>query len=421
MAQTPDVRVRLSAEGVQEVIAAMKRIQDEAKKTDGVKALQKGFADLRNEMLGGLGVAAAVAGIVEMGKKAMENTVAIGLMSQKVGTTTETLSVLTVAAEDASVSQEDLFNGIQKLAKAQDQAAQGSTKQVDAFKRLGISIKDIKANDPGQMFVLVAQKLSQVESGSARAAIAQTLLGKSGANLIPVMKELANGGFEQVQAKAQRMGLVLSDDTVKSIEKAHAALIDLGHIAEGVATQFEAGFLPKAADAMEQLGTAISGDGVNGMKKLGEYVGEVANYIAYVFVVTGHIIGAQFAAIITAIQTQFESLKILGSGAIDFIKKAATGDIFGAATSAKLTARDFGRSQAGGFAGIKGIYSGLEDQLITDYTNYQNPTPAIGDGKKPKGSGGDAGNLTAIAKARAAFLEAQATKRTGDPESQKPA
>jgi hypothetical protein len=175
-----------------------------------------------------------------------------------------------------------------------------------------------------------------------------------------------------------------------------------------VATQFEAGFLPKAADAMEQLGTAISGDGVNGMKKLGEYVGEVANYIAYVFVITGHTIGAQFAAIITGIQTQFESLKILGRGAIDFIKKAATGDVFGAATGAKLTARDFGRAQAGGFAGVKGIYSGLEDQLVTDYTNYQNPSDIVGGPKpKPKG-GGDAGNLTAIAKARASFLEAQA-------------
>jgi predicted alpha-1,6-mannanase (GH76 family) len=120
MANTPDVRVRLSAEGVQEVIAAMKRIQDEAKKTDGVKALQKGFADLKNELIGGLGVAAAVAGIVELGKKTLENAVNIAHMSEKVGASAEMLSVLTVAAEDASVSQEDLFTGITKLAKAQD-------------------------------------------------------------------------------------------------------------------------------------------------------------------------------------------------------------------------------------------------------------------------------------------------------------
>jgi hypothetical protein len=407
MANTPDVRVRLSAEGVQEVIAAMKRIQDEAKKTDGVKALQKGFADLKNELIGGLGVAAAVAGIVELGKKTLENAVNIAHMSEKVGASAEMLSVLTVAAEDASVSQEDLFTGITKLAKAQDQAIQGSTKQVDAFKRLGISQKDLKTNDPGQLFVLMSQNLSKVESASGRAAIAQTLLGKSGANLIPVMNSLANDGFEKIAAKAQRMGLVLNDETAKAIEAAHGALIDLGHIAEGVATQFEAGFLPKAADAMEQLGTAISGDGVNGMKKLGDYAGATASAIAYGFIVAAHIIGSAFAAIGTAVETQFESLKILGTGVIDTLKKAAQGNIPAAVKSVELTLRDVGRTQAGGVAGVQGIYSGLQDQLIADYTNYQTPSAIVG-GPKPKSGGGDAGNLTAIAKARASFLEAQA-------------
>lgn len=407
MPNVPDIRVKLSAEGVQEVIAAMKRVQDEAKKTDGLKALQQGFSQLKNELLGGFGIAAAVAGIAALGKKSIEHAVNIAHLSEKVGSTAEMLSVLTFAADQAGVSQEQMGNGLEKLAKNQDLAIQGSTKQVDAFKRLGITQSDLKKNDPGQMFVLVSQKLSQVTSGSTRAAIAQTLLGKSGADLIPVMHQLANGGFDLLQAKAQRMGLVLSQDTVDGIKKAHDALIDLGHIAEGVATQFEAGFLPKAADAMEQLGTAISGDGINGMKKLGEYVGEIANYIAYVFVITGHIVGAQFAAIITAAQTQFDSLKILGRGVLDFLGKAAQGNISGAARSAALTVRDVGRTQAGGFAGVKGIYSGLEDQLVTDYTRFQTPTPAIGGGKGNKG-GGDAGNLTAIAKARAEFLKAQA-------------
>jgi hypothetical protein len=404
---TPDVRVRLSAEGVQEVIAAMKRIQDEAKKTEGVKALQKGFADLKNEIVGGLGVAAVVAGIAEVSKKALENAVAIGHMSEKVGSSVEMLSVLTVAAEDASVSHEDLFNGITKLAKAQDQAIQGSTKQVDAFKRLGITQSDLKKNDPGQMFVLVSQKLSQVESGSSRAAIAQTLLGKSGANLIPVMHELANGGFEQVQAKALRMGLVLSQDTVNGIKKAHSALIDIGHIAEGVATQFEAGFLPKAADAMEQLGTAISGNGVDGMKTLGEYAGDAARKIAFVFVATGHIIGAVFASIVDFVSTSFTSLKQDGAALFSALKSFALGDVSGGLQKLKVGSNLSAQTSAEGAARQKAIYSQLYSQLQDDAVAATTSSNPIGEPPKPKG-GGDAGDLTAIAKARAAFLEAQA-------------
>src|SRR6185369_11007802 len=115
MAQTPDVRVRLSAEGVNEVVAAMRKVQAEAAKTDGIKALQKGFEDLKNSLLDGIGIAAAVGGLMELGKTAIDNAVNIGLLSQKVGTSVETLSVLSVAAKEAEVSQEQMGTGLEKL------------------------------------------------------------------------------------------------------------------------------------------------------------------------------------------------------------------------------------------------------------------------------------------------------------------
>ncbi len=408
MAQTPDIRVRLSAEGVQEVIAAMKRIQAEAAKTEGVKALQQGFGDLGKELIGGFGIAAAVAGIVELGKKSIENVVNIAHLSEKIGSTTEMLSVLTFAAEQAGVGQEQLGSGLVKLAKAQDQAIQGSTKQVDAFKRLGITQADLKKNDPGQLFVLTSQKLSQVTSGSARAAIAQTLLGKSGADLIPVMNQLANGGFEQVAAKAQRMGLVFSQDTADGIKKAHDALIDLQHISEGVATQFLSGFAPKAADAMEQFADSVSVDGL-GMKKLGDYAGEAAKFITFVFVAAGHIIGAVFTSIVDVVSNSFTSLKQDGAALFNAFKSFAAGDVLGGISQLKVGANISSQTAADGGARQKAIYSQLGSQLKADWNTFTAPdSKPVGGGNKGGNGGGDAGNLTAIAKARAAFLEAQA-------------
>jgi len=122
MANTPDIRVKLSAEGVQEVIAAMKRVQAEAAKTEGVKALKQGFAELGSELLGGFGIAAAIAGIAALGKNSIEHAVNIAHLEEKIGGTAEMLSVLTLAAEQAGVGQEQLGEGLQKLAKAQDQA-----------------------------------------------------------------------------------------------------------------------------------------------------------------------------------------------------------------------------------------------------------------------------------------------------------
>ena len=76
MAQAPDVRVRLSAEGVDEVVRALSRVKAAA---DSAGKSGKGFA-LMNDALGDmkgllptLGVAAAVGGIVALTKNALES------------------------------------------------------------------------------------------------------------------------------------------------------------------------------------------------------------------------------------------------------------------------------------------------------------------------------------------------------------
>jgi hypothetical protein len=50
--------------------------------------------------------------------------------------------------------------------------------------------------DTGTLLVEVAQKLGQYADGAAKTAIAQELLGKSGANMIPFLKELAELGLQ---------------------------------------------------------------------------------------------------------------------------------------------------------------------------------------------------------------------------------
>jgi hypothetical protein len=403
----PDIRVRLSAEGVQEVITAMRKVQSEAAKTEGVTALREAFSDLGKELLGGFGVGAAVAGIAELTKKSIEFIVQVGLMAQKTGASTEMLSVLSVAAKEAETSQEQLSTGLVKLSKNMDGAAQGAAQQLDAFRRLGISMKEIKRNDPGQMFLLIAQKMAGIEGGAKRAAIAQQLLGKSGADLLPLMQKLANGGFAEMEAKARSMGLELSHDTVEAVKHAHESLTELGLIAQGVATQFVVGFAPKAADAMEQFGSAVNGQG-EGMKKVGEIAGEVAKFVVFVFVAAGHIIGSVVNGIIDTVSANFKVMTTLGEGAIETLKLAAKGEFSQAKTRAGLAFRDAGNIYTDLFARAEGNYSQIIGQLKTDFSDYRKNTPPTKQKDNKGGGGTDAGNLQAIAKARLALLQAQA-------------
>jgi hypothetical protein len=112
MGNAPDVRVRLSAEGQAEVMAAFKRIQQEADRTKkaggggaaGVDKLTGALGGLKS-MLGGLAAGAALAGIVALTKQSLDLADSLSKLNLKTGISTETLSTLSFGARTAAVSR----------------------------------------------------------------------------------------------------------------------------------------------------------------------------------------------------------------------------------------------------------------------------------------------------------------------------
>lgn len=123
-----------------------------------------------------------------------------------------------------------------------EDASDGAAKPTKAFKALGITVADLKNQDPGQMFVTVAQKLDALPAGAQKAQIAIALFGKAGADLIPMLDSLGVDGFDKALAKAQKLGLFLDGDMVASARAAQDAFHELEDIATGLGTRFIAGF-----------------------------------------------------------------------------------------------------------------------------------------------------------------------------------
>src|SRR4051812_24388646 len=231
MPKPPDVRVRLSAEGVDEVVKAFDKITKEAGKTaHGVGVLNAAGREL-GSIIPTLGLAAAVGGLIGLTKHALENADAQGKLAQKTGASVEVLSVLSLAATTANVEQQALGESLQHLVRSMGEASAGASKQGNAFRTLGISMKEVRSTDPGEMFVKLADRLSKVDSETRRAQLAQQLFGRSGAELLPLLNDLADGGFDKVRQKAERMGLVFDSQLTKAAERANDALTDLGNIA----------------------------------------------------------------------------------------------------------------------------------------------------------------------------------------------
>ncbi|MCI0352258.1 MAG: hypothetical protein L0Z53_22800 [Acidobacteriales bacterium] len=293
----PDVRARLSAEGVQDVVNAFKKVSAEGEKLGkSGGAAGRGLGILRGQaaslasVLPTIAVGAVVTSFVAMTKSALENADALGKLSQKTGLTVETLSTLSLGARTADLDQEQLRTGLIKFTKTVDDYDQGVRSARDATKSLFGGKNALQGLSDDQRLLKVVDALAKLEPGARRTGAAIEFFGKQGAELLPLIDDLGNGGFDELRKKAQQLGLVIDKDLADAAQRANDALTDIKSAAQGMATQFASGLAPAIAEAGEALAEAVTNDGVSGFKILGDIAGKVLKGIAeFVLVVAAGI------------------------------------------------------------------------------------------------------------------------------------
>jgi lambda family phage tail tape measure protein len=142
-------------------------------------------------------------------------------LSERTGATVEGLSALASVAKLSGTDTESLAIGLQKLAKTMVDAEHGGEKSAEAFRSIGIRIDEIKGKQPDEVFLMVSNRLAQYADGAGKTALAMQLLGKSGANLLPVAKDLADVG--EYQVKVTREQAVAADDYEKNLVRLEVA------------------------------------------------------------------------------------------------------------------------------------------------------------------------------------------------------
>ena len=153
--------------------------------------------------LGALGLGFTLGFTLDKLKQKIEATIssAAGLqqLSERTGSAVESLSGLASVAKLSGADMESLAGGLQKLSKAIVDAQNGGSKTSAAFQAIGIAVSDLKGKGADQVFKDIALRLASYQDGIEKTVLAQTLLGKAGANLLPVMKDLAEVGDLQVK------------------------------------------------------------------------------------------------------------------------------------------------------------------------------------------------------------------------------
>jgi lambda family phage tail tape measure protein len=137
-------------------------------------------------------------------------------LSEKTGVSTESLSRFGYAAGLNGVSLEQLGKGIEKMNKSIFAAATAPAGAVNAFTRLGVSLKDAEGNLRSSEDILVdlAEKFKKLPEGPARGALAMQVFGKAGAEMIPFLIQ-GKSGIQALSAEADKLGITIGGKTAE--------------------------------------------------------------------------------------------------------------------------------------------------------------------------------------------------------------
>jgi hypothetical protein len=193
--------------------------------------------------------AVSAVGLVSMAKNALDNADALSKMAQRTGATVEGLSKFQKAAELSDSSIEGVGKGLTQLSKSMVAAKDGTGAQAEAFNQLGISLKnaDGSLRSTEDVMLDLAERFKAMPDGAEKTATAMRLLGKSGADLIPML----NMGREGIE----KLGGSMTTEFAQRAAAFNDKITEMGQKFGELGIKLGEGLLP----ALESLANSLLG------------------------------------------------------------------------------------------------------------------------------------------------------------------
>jgi len=286
---------------VKEVVDALKRVQNEADRAartsgGGVRILNGAMRELKS-LLPTIGAAAAVAGMVALGRQALNTADEIGKIAERAGSTAERVSVLNTVFNSADLTLGDVDSTLSRLTQTLGQLRDGSQAQVDTFAKLGLSARDFIGLDTVQAFDLISRRMALLENSTAKTDVALDIFGKTGAGLIQVLNKLGTEGFDAATEAAQRTGQIVDTELAQAAAQVNDSFTAIRAQAQGLATQFIAGLLPTIQEVMTGFQRETGDKGVGSMRDFGRETGRYLRTIIATFRLFWNIVGGILNAV----------------------------------------------------------------------------------------------------------------------------
>lgn len=203
-------------------------------------------------------------------------------LAERTGVAVEALQGFQVAASLSGV--ENLEGALQKVTIAIGNAAESGNTQ--AFANIGLDFAALQALSPEDQFRAISAAIAALPTEAERAAAAVRLFGRTGVELLP----LFSSNLQEIEERAQRLGIVLSSDQTAAVEEMNDALDLVSQTFDGIIGQVTANLAPAITAVAEEFLTFVEGfqgiDGATGGGGIADAISESllsgAEYLASV-------------------------------------------------------------------------------------------------------------------------------------------
>lgn len=234
----------------------LKKLTDEAGKTvsafDKVKAatdkIAQGAKNVADKTKGlSLAGGAVAGGLLATGKNAIQTADDLATLAKRSGLSTDMLQKFAYASDMVDVSTDELVSAMTKMKKNMgDNPA--------AFEALGVSVTNADGTFRGleEVFYDSLAALSQIGDETERDFAAMDLFGK-GADTLATIIDDGGVGLQEYGARAQELGLILSEDTIGKLTSTGDTIDEMKARATATLTEVGAQLLENLAPTIDVI------------------------------------------------------------------------------------------------------------------------------------------------------------------------
>lgn len=174
--------------------------------------------------------------------------------SQKLGISVESYQKLGFAAKLANLDVHQFTTELNFLNRSVANGLQGNKESLDAFRALGVQLRDASGNalPVDKVFRQISANFNKLPNQALKASVTMRLFGRSGANLIPLLQK-GNAELDEAAEKAERYGIVLSEAEAQAGEEFNDTFTEVTAVLSGLRNVLGRELIPVLTDLMREF------------------------------------------------------------------------------------------------------------------------------------------------------------------------